>query len=195
VNRTFAASRIVAVLGLGLSALMAGPAMAAYGYGYGYDNGAYDSNGFYIGANVGEIFYKEQGLPSMSPGVAYLNSGWQFNPYVALEGRVGGGFVGDNFRYFHVDVPLVYGGYVKGMLPVSPWFSAYAIAGVGGLQLHRNYPDFNSNNAGFSAGVGGEFTFYGGVRVHAEWAHLDSGTNDGYNYSVDQLSFGMSWLL
>jgi hypothetical protein len=195
VNRNIAASRIAAVLGLGLSALLSDPAMAANGYGYGADNGAYDSSGFYIGANAGEIFYKEQGLATMVPGVAFLNIGEQFNPYVALEGRVGGGFAGDNFRYYHVDVPLVYGGYVKGMLPVAPWFSAYAIAGVGGLQLHRNYPDFNSNNVGFSAGFGGEFTLYGGARVHAEWARLDSGTNDGYGYTVDQLSVGISWLL
>jgi opacity protein-like surface antigen len=195
VNKTIAASAIVALLGLGVSALMSSPAMAANGYGYGYDNGAIDSNGFYIGANAGEIFYKEQGIPALAPGVAFLNVGEQFNPYVALEGRVGGGFVGDNFRYFHVDIPLVYGGYVKGMLPVSPWFSAYAIAGVGGVQVHRNYPDFNSNNVGFSAGAGAEFTLYGGARVHAEWARLDSGTNDGYNYTVDQLSVGISWLL
>jgi hypothetical protein len=194
VNRTIAA-RIVVVLGLGMSALLSSPAMAASGYGYNYDNGTFDSSGFYIGANAGEIFYKEQGLATMVPGVAFLTVGEQFNPYVALEGRVGGGFSGDNFRYFHVDVPLVYGGYVKGMLPVSPWFSLYAIAGAGGMQIHRNYPDFNSNNVGFSAGLGGEFTLYGGARVHAEWARLDSGTNDGYGYTVDQLSVGISWLL
>jgi opacity protein-like surface antigen len=193
VNKTIATSAIMALLGLGVSALVSSPAMAANGYGY--DNGAIDSSGFYIGANAGEIFYKEQGIPALAPGVAFLNVGEQFNPYVALEGRVGGGFVGDNFRYFHVDIPLVYGGYVKGMLPVSPWFSAYAIAGVGGVQVHRNYPDFNSNNVGFSAGAGAEFTLYGGARVHAEWARLDSGTNDGYSYTVDQLSVGVSWLL
>jgi hypothetical protein len=192
VNRTIAA-RILAVLGLGMSALLSNPAMAASGYGY--DNGTFDSSGFYIGANAGEIFYKEQGLATVVPGVAFLNIGEQFNPYVAVEGRVGGGFSGDNFRYFHVDVPLVYGGYVKGMLPVSPWFSLYGIAGVGGMQIHRNYPDFNSNNVGFSGGLGGEFTLYGGARVHAEWARLDSGTNDGYGYTVDQLSVGISWLL
>jgi hypothetical protein len=189
-------NRTTAALALGLSAALSTTAIAANGYGYGYDSSAYDyDSGFYIGANAGEIFYKERGLDTMVPGVAFMNIGEQFNSYVAIEGRLGAGIVGDQFRFYHVDVPLVYGGYVKGMLPLTPWFSGYAIAGVGGVQLHRNYPDFNSNDAGFSVGLGGEFRLYGGAKVHAEWARLDSGSNDGFGYTVDQLSVGLSWQL
>ena len=192
--RETAVSKIVAAVGLGIGAMLSSAAMAYDRYGYG--GGAYDyDSGFYIGANAGEIVYKEQGLAAMAPGVAFLNIGQQFNPYLALEGRIGGGFSGDNFDFYHVDVPLMYGGYVKGTLPLAPWFSAYAIAGVGGLQLHRNYPDFNSNNVGFSGGLGAEFRLYGGASVHAEWARLDSGNNDGYDFTVDQLSVGVSWRL
>jgi hypothetical protein len=187
-------SKTLAALGLGLAGVTCTAAMAGNGYGYGYDNGT-DSygNGLYIGASVAEIFYKEQGLPTLVPSVGIFHLGEQFNPYLAIEGRLGAGFDGDGFRFYHVDVPVVYGGYVKGMLPVSPWFAAYAIAGVGGVQLHRNYPDYDSNDAAFSFGVGGEFTLYGGARIHAEWARLDSGNNDGYDYTVDQLSVGVNW--
>ena|SRR6202166_111758 len=189
-------SRTDAAMALSLSALLSTAAMAANGYGYGYDSAAYDyDSGFYIGANAGEIFYKEQGLDTMVPGVAFMNIGEQFNRYLAIEGRIGAGISGDQFGFYHVDVPVVYGGYVKGILPLAPWFSGYAIAGVGGVQLHRNYPDFNSNDVGFSVGLGGEFTLYGGARLHAEWARLDSGTNDGFGYTVDQLSVGLSWHL
>jgi outer membrane immunogenic protein len=186
----------IASLGLGLTGLLSTAAMAANGYGYGYDGLAGDyGGGFYIGASAGEIFYKEQGLDTIVPSVVFAHIGEQFNPYLAIEGRIGGGITGDEFRFFHLDVPLVYGGYAKGMLPVSPWFSVYAIAGVAGMQLHRNYPNFNSNDVGFSAGLGGEFTLYGGARLHAEWARLNSGTNDGYDYTVDQLSVGVNWRL
>ena len=189
-------SKPIAALGLGLSALLSTAAMAVNGYGYGYDSGAYNyGGGFYIGASVGEIYYKERGLDTMVPSVAFLNIGEQFNPYLAIEGRLGAGITGDQFRFFHVDVPVVYGGYVKGMLPMTPWFSGYAIAGVGGVQLHRNYPNFNSNDVGFSVGLGGEFALYGGARIRAEWARLDSGTNDGFDYTVDQLSVGVTWHL
>jgi hypothetical protein len=85
------------------------------------DNGTFDSSGFYIGANAGEIFYKEQGLATMVPGVAFLNIGEQFNPYVAHGGarrrRIYAATISGTM---HVDVPLVYGGYVKGMLPDDP---------------------------------------------------------------------------
>lgn len=188
-------SKIIAALVLALSALVTTSAIAANGYGYGYGSEWDYSRGFYIGAGAGEIFYKEQGLDTMVPGVAFLQIGEQFNPYLAIEGRVGGGFTGDQFHGYHVDVPLVYGGYLKGILPLTPWSSVYAIAGVGGMQLRRNYPDFDSNNVGFSVGLGGEFTLYGGTRLHAEWARLDSGTNDGFDYTVDQLSVGVNWLL
>lgn len=183
-------------LALGLAGLASTAAMAGNGYGYGYDRGDYSyGSGFYIGASAGEILYKEQGLATMAPGVAFLQIGQQFNPYLAIEGRVGGGLSGDNFQFFHVNVPLVYGGYVKGMLPLSPWFSLYGMAGVGGMQIHRNYPDFNSSNASLSGGVGGEFTLYGGATVHAEWVRLDSGNNEGYDFTADQLSVGVSWHL
>jgi hypothetical protein len=107
--------KIIAALGLGLIGLVSTTmAVAANGYGYGYDSEGYGYSGFYIGANAGEIFYKEQGLGTMVPGVAFANIGEQFNPYLAIEGRIGGGITGDQYAFFHVDVPLVYGGYVKG---------------------------------------------------------------------------------
>jgi hypothetical protein len=184
----------IALPGLVLTAILSTATMAANAYGYDSASDYY-GGGFYFGANAGEIFYKERGLGTMVPGVAFLQIGEQFNPYLAIEGRLGGGVSGDQFRFYHVDVPVVYGGYVKGILPMTPWFSGYAIAGVGGVQLHRNYPDFNSNDVGLSLGLGGEFTLYGGARLHAEWARIDSGNNVGYDYTVDQLSVGVSWHL
>jgi Outer membrane protein beta-barrel domain len=188
--------RSIATLALGVTGLMSTAAMAAGGYGYGNDGGTdYFGNGFYIGANAGEVFYKESGLDTIVPTVAFAQIGEQFNPYLAVEGRIGGGIEGDQFGFFHVDVPFVYGGYVKGILPMTPWFSGYAIAGVGGVQLHRNYPDFNTNDVGVSFGVGTELTLFGGASVHAEFARLDQGNNEGYHYTVDQLAVGVSWRL
>jgi Outer membrane protein beta-barrel domain len=186
--------KIIASLGLLLAGMISFIAMSANAYGYDSASDYYGS-GFYVGANAGEMFYKEQGLGVMVPSVAFVQIGEQFNPYLAVEGRLGGGITGDNFMFYHVDVPVVYGGYVKGILPMTPWFSGYAIAGAGGVQLHRNYPDFNSSNVGLSLGLGGEFTLYGGARLHAEWARIDSGNNVGYDYTVDQLSVGVSWHL
>lgn len=104
-----------------LAALLSTAALAGGGYGdgYGYGSSEYEDRGFYIGGSVGEIFYKEQGLDTIVPSVAFLNMGVKVNPYLAVEGRVGGGIEDDESRGYRVDVPLVYGGYLKGILPVT----------------------------------------------------------------------------
>jgi hypothetical protein len=70
----------------------------------------------------------------------------------------------------------------------------YAIAGVGGAEIHRNYPDFHSNDAGLSYGAGLEFNLGAGASVNVEWARLISnGDNVGYEFTADQLTFGVNW--
>jgi hypothetical protein len=127
-----------------------------------------------------------------------LHIGQQFNPFLAVEGRFGTGINGDEtWLYgdrYHVNANFLYAGYVKGIMPLSPWFSAYGLAGIGGAELHRNYPDSSSNDAGLSFGVGAQFTLGGGASLNLEWARLTSGTNDQvYDYTADQLTFGVNW--
>jgi hypothetical protein len=170
---------------------MSTAAMAA-DYGYGSEP---DYGGLYLGASAGEVFYNEEGLGTMSPTIVLFRVGEQFSPYLAIEGRIGTNVRGDWSRGFHVDTQALYAGYAKGILPFSPWLSGYAIAGIAGVQFHRNYPDFNSNDTGLSFGVGTEFYLGGGASLNLEWARLTSGTNAGYDYTADQLTFGVNWRL
>jgi opacity protein-like surface antigen len=175
---------------VGLCALASSGAMAA-----GYDSSSGPGyGGLYFGASAGAAFYNEQGIPQLTPSVAMFRVGEQFNPYLAIEGRVGTSISGGWSEGNHVDLNAIYGGYIKGMLPLNPWFSPYAIAGVGGAQIHRNYPDFNTDDAGLSFGGGVEFNLGGGASVNVEWARLiDNGNNIGYNYTTDLLTFGVNW--
>jgi opacity protein-like surface antigen len=150
-------------------------------------------NGFYFGASAGEAFYREDGIPSLNPTVALFRVGQQFSPYVAIEGRAGGTVAGGYDDGFHADLDLIYAGYVKGILPVSPWFSFYALGGLGGAQIHRNYPDFNTNDIALSYGGGGELNVGGGASIDVEWTHLNNGNNIGYNYNSSLLLFGVNW--
>jgi hypothetical protein len=177
-------------MSVGLGALICTTAMAAGPYGSGSDY-----SGLYLGASAGEVLYNEDGLSQMTPTILLLRIGQQFSPYLAIEGRVGTSVNGGYSYGYHINAQALYAGYAKGMFPFSPWFSGYAIAGLGGAQWHRNYPDFNSNDIGFSYGVGGEFYLGGGASLNLEWAHLINGNNVGYDYSADQLTFGVNWHL
>jgi hypothetical protein len=183
-------SKRLAWIGSGVVAMLSTSAMAA-----GYDNvPGPNYGGLYFGASAGEVIYNEDGIPQLDPTVAIFRVGQQFNPYLAIEGRVGGTVSGGRSDGFHVDIEGLYGGYVKGILPISPWFSAYAIGGVAGAEIHRNYPDFHTNDAGLSYGVGSEFNLGGGASLNVEWARLiNNGSNAGFDYTADQLTFGVNW--
>ncbi len=177
----------------GLLSAVSSAAMAAgndyYGPSYGPNYG-----GFYLGASAGDVFYNEDGIPQLTPTVAIFRVGQQFNPYLAIEGRIGTTISGGRSDGFHADLDALYAGYLKGMLPVTSWFSPYLLAGVGGAEIHRNYPDFHSNDAGLSFGGGLEFNLGGGASVNVEWARLiNNGDNFGYDFTADQLTFGVNW--
>lgn len=181
----------LALIGFGLATLLSTAAMAAPGYGY---NGAPDY-GLYFGASAGELLYNEDGLAQMTPTIGLFRVGQQFNPYLAIEGRIGTSVSGGSAYGYHVDAQVIYAGYVKGIVPLSPWVSAYGIAGLGGVQWHRNYPDNSSNDVAVSFGVGAQFNIASNTSLNVEWARLTSGNNVGYGYTANQLTFGVNWLL
>ena len=179
-------------IGVGIGVLVSTGAMAAGRYGYGYGS---EYSGLYVGVSAGEVLYNEEGLNQMAPTILLLHIGQQFSPFVAIEGRLGTSVNGGSADGYHINGQLLYGGYIKGMLPVNPWFSPYAIVGLGGAQWHRNYPDYNTNDVAVSYGVGGDFNLGGGASLNLEWARLTTGNNVGYDYNADQLTFGINWHL
>jgi len=178
----------LALCSVGVGAWVSTAAMAAPPYPGGSAYG-----GLYLGASAGEVLYDEQGLGQMSPTIALFRIGQQFNPYLAIEGRIGTSVSGGDSFGYRVNSQALYAGYLKGMLPLSPWISGYAIAGLSGEQWHRNYERFNSNDVGISYGLGAELAVGGNASLNVEWARLANSDNIGYSYSADQLTFGVNW--
>lgn len=162
----------------------------AQGYGYGQPN---DYVHPYIGVGFGELIYSEDGLSTITPTIGYFKIGEQFNPYLAVEARVGTGVGSSQSNGYAVNVNALYSGYIKGIFPLAPNFAVYGLAGLSGADLHRNYPDYDSTDGTFSLGVGAEFKLGGGASLDAEFARAASGTNAGYNYTADQLTVGVNW--
>ncbi|MBS0394073.1 MAG: porin family protein [Proteobacteria bacterium] len=150
-------------------------------------------SGLYIGGSIGELIYREDGLDTMSPTIIEGRIGQEFNPYFAIEGRLGTGISRDESGGNSTSVQLMYGAYAKGILPVSPMFSVYGIAGVAGTQLHHNYPDFSTTDTGLSFGVGGELRINRAASATLEWARLHDGSNAGYYYTADHFVIGVNW--
>jgi hypothetical protein len=184
-------NKTIALIGIGLATIGSSAAMAAGGYNrYGSDA---DTNGTYWGASAGQLLYSEDGLSNQSPTIAMFRMGQKFSPNLAIELRLGTGIRSDSHAGFDVNTQAVYGAYVKGLVPFGPGVSGYGLAGIGGARIHRNYPGFNTNDAGLSFGVGTEFNVGGGASLNFEWVRLTTGTNIGYDYTADQVTFGVNW--
>lgn len=186
-------NRAMLTIGVGIVALACAAAQADERYGgSGYGRSAYDS-GLYAGASVGQLIYQEEGLDTMRPTIIEARIGQNINQYLAIEGRIGGGISGDSVNGFSTDAQLIYAGYAKGILPLSPIFSLYGLAGIAGAQLHHNYPDFNTTDTGFSYGIGAELKVGREAALTLEWARITDGDNAGFYYTADQIAFGVNW--
>jgi opacity protein-like surface antigen len=156
-------------------------------YGRGYDSGAY------MGFVVGHLRYNEEGLDTITPTTAMFVVGAQLSPNLALEGRIGTGLASAETNTYGVNVNSLYAGYLKGLVPLSPGFSLYGLAGVDSVDYKRDFGLIDAHDSGFSYGLGMDFDLAGNTRLNVEWVRLANGNNLGYDYSVDQAAIGLAW--
>ncbi len=107
-----------------------------------------------------------------------LNGGMQFNDYFAVEGHLGGGGSDGG-----VELDYLAGAYAKGILPVSPEFRLYGLAGYTEV-------DFDvDRESDFSYGAGAEFDVAPNLAVGADYMrYLDKS-----NYTFDAASVGLRY--
>jgi opacity protein-like surface antigen len=179
-----AALSVGALGALGVSTAMAAP--------FGYSGGG-DNDSTYVGVNGGILRYDEQGLNTISPSLIFARAGFPIVSNLAIEGRIGTGLNGDSSDGYGVNVQTMLGVYLKGSLPLSQVFSLYGVAGVGNIELHRNFGDSNTNDTGLSLGIGGDVQLVSNVSLNFEWTHLPGGDDYGYSYNSNILSAGLTW--
>ncbi len=181
-------NRTLATIGVGLVTL----ACAAAHADERYARSTYGS-GMYFGASAGQLIYKEDGLDTMRPAIVEARLGQNVNKYLAFEGRIGGGVNRDEVNGTSTSVQMLYAAYAKGILPLTPNFSAYGLAGIAGTQLRHNYPDFNTTDTGFSYGVGAELKVGNEAALTLEWVRVNDGSNTGFYYTADQVAVGVNF--
>jgi opacity protein-like surface antigen len=188
--------RSAKVLLAATSLFMAASAMAGGYYDRDYgrrggDDG--DNTGPYVGMNLGVLQYSEEGLKDLTPGFGMLRLGVPLAPNLAIEGRLGTGLGSSSNDGYRVEENSYYGAYVKGSLPLTPQFSLYAVAGVAGVDMKRNFGEGDTRDGGVSFGVGGDVAIGRGVGINLEWSRLPSGNNAGYDFTNSMLTIGMTW--
>lgn len=162
-------------------------------YGHARSYGQDFGTGAYAGLSLGQLRYSEAGLDTITPTTGTFVLGAPLSPSLALEGRVGVGLGRAETNTYGVEVNSLYGGYLKGSLPLSPGFSLYGLGGVASVDLKRDFGLVDAHDTGFSYGLGMDFDLAGNSRINFEWTRLASGNNLGYDYHVDQASIGMNW--
>jgi hypothetical protein len=187
--------RSAKVLLLTTSLFMGASAMAAghYDRGYGPRRGDDDDMRPYVGMNLGMLNYDEDGIDSLTPGLGILRLGVPLAPNLAIEGRAGTGLGSYSENGYRAEVSSYFAAYVKGSLPLSRQFSLYAVGGIAGVDLKRNFGDGETRENGLSLGLGGDLDLRNGAGLNFEWTRLPYGNNAGYDFRNSMVSVGVTW--
>ena len=161
-----------------------------------------DNSSFYVG---GAYTYLDStytdneygdSLDNNENGLTILG-GYNFNQYVAVEGRYTWGF-GDDFTYKadgHSDTidgsdgtTTAWGVYVKPQYPVTEDISVYALIGVAGVSVDAFGDKVIDNETDFSWGLGAKYAVTQNIEVFADYVSLHNGDItdvDGYTFDGD----------
>jgi len=166
-----------------------------------------DDSGFYIGgaysmANAetawdnyehddGQTGWEEIGTAEVDYNAVMLQAGYQFNKYLAVEGRYWHSF-GDGEYEYSVDYYLdgeyfdsdsdsgddgsdeftAWGIYVKPMYPVTDAFTIYGLLGYGNVTLDSDHEADWLDESGFQWGAGASYAFTNNLSFFVDYVEL-----------------------
>jgi opacity protein-like surface antigen len=150
---------------------------------------------FYAGLGMGKAYVKDDFTDEeISATTLMLQAGYQFNEYLALEGRYTFGLGGSDYDagnlagigtgFYDGDLSA-WGIYVKPMYPIGD-FSLYALLGYGSVMLN----DLVGGDAvedSFQWGAGASYAFTEHVSVFADYVSLYDDTGFDYRAKLDDV--------
>ena len=165
-----------------------------------------DNSAFYVGLGFGQAAINDdQTAEEITSTMLMLQAGYQYNAYVALEGRVSFGFNTDyepgntgNASGDYEDDISSWGIYVKPMYPVTDAFDVYALLGYGGVQL-GNLESGDAYESGFQWGLGAQYEVMENILIFADYVRLYD-DDVGFDYraqledvDADEWTVGLSY--
>ena len=153
-----------------------------------------DNTAFYIGMGIGgATVNNDMTNEEFSSTMLMLQAGYQYNEYIAVEGRYSFGFSTDYDMGTTYGFPGGYEGdisswglYVKPMYPIGD-FSIYALLGYGGVMLS----ELNAGDAyesGFQWGLGASYAVSDNISVFADYVSLYDDTGFDYAAQLDDIN-------
>lgn len=184
------------ILALCLSTALLVPA-AAFAAGQRGDPGmvfiAGTDPGFYVGGAYSQISDDENGTSEdASLGALFVRGGYQFNPNLALEARLGAGVSDDKIEGVKVELEHMYGAYIKAGTPTLNRLYPYFLVGWTDVKMKASVPgDSNTDTRGGpSFGLGIDVYITHNISANLEYAELYNKTPDA---KIDGLSLGVSY--
>lgn len=161
-------------------------------------------SGFYGGLGVTAVsardssvsvdhFSSTEGQERM--GAASLQAGYNFNEYIAVEGRY-------NISFTHDEQVEMDGWslFVKPQYPVTENISVYALLGYGGVNLDGEsgfFPLTDTDDTDFQWGLGASYMIMHNISVFADYTWLADGmdgeTTLGDKVDVDAFTLGVNY--
>jgi len=153
-----------------------------------------DDSAFYLGLGFGQASINdEQTNEEITSTMVMLQAGYQYNAYIALEGRASFGFSSDyepgltsNTGGDFDDDISSWGIYVKPMYPVTEAFDIYALLGYGGVRL-GNLESGDAVEDGFQWGLGVQYAVTESILVFADYVQLYDGTGFDYRAQLEDV--------
>jgi len=127
-----------------------------------------------------------------------LQAGYNFNEYIAVEGRYWIGISDITVGTYDVDLDA-WGIYVKPQYPVTDAFNVYALLGYGSAEFDAPVASGINQDTmdGFSWGLGASYAFTDNVSVFIDYVNIYDDTTDFTGYSlddtIDSWNFGVTY--
>ena len=146
----------------------------------------------YWGAGVGMFDYSEEGIDSDASLTALFGRlGTQFNENFSGEIRAGFGIGDDSINVLSTDVNVeldsMFGGYIRGGVPVSENFYPYAILGYTRGEISVSVPGFSDSESesDVSFGIGADFGLGESTKFNIEYInYLDKEGAEVSGFSI-----------
>jgi len=150
-----------------------------------------DNSSFYVGLGLSAVFARDSSVSldfSTTPGQdrlgnVTLQAGYNFNEYIAVEGRYTTSFTHeDNIEMDGWSL------FVKPQYPVTEDFNIYALLGFGGINLDSvTATVVDVDDTSFQWGLGASYDITESIAVFADYTNL-ANDMDGYFYTSTDLT-------